>query len=158
MAVTPFETVKTALVDDSKRPQRQYRGFIHGTTSLVRENGFRGLFRGLLPVTLRQGANSAVRMSSYNTIKESVRSRQPDPLLPLSTLRTFGIGAIAGTITVYTTMPLDTVKTRMQSLDAKKEYKSTWHCATRVFREEGILAFWKGATPRLGRLVVSFLF
>lgn len=54
-------------------------------------------------------------------------------------------------------MPLDTVKTRMQSLSAKTEYKSTLHCFLRIAREEGIRSFWSGSTARLGRLVVSSL-
>lgn len=47
------------------------------------------------------------------------------------------------------------IKTRMQSLEAKKEYRNALHCAYRIATEEGILKFWKGTVPRLGRLVVS---
>lgn len=53
------------------------------------------------------------------------------------------------------TDPNSVVKTRMQSLEAKKQYKNAFHCAYRIFTEEGILSFWKGTVPRLGRLVVS---
>lgn len=42
----------------------------------------------------------------------------------------------------------------MQSLEAKTEYRNSFHCGARIFSEEGILKFWKGATPRLARLVV----
>lgn len=52
-------------------------------------------------------------------------------------------------------MPLDTVKTRMQSIEAKHEYRNSLHCAMRIFREESILAFWSGAVPRLVRLSLS---
>jgi hypothetical protein len=52
-------------------------------------------------------------------------------------------------------MPLDTVKTRMQSIEAKAEYKNSFHCAARVVREEGFLTLWSGAVPRLGRLILS---
>ena len=73
----------------------------------------------------------------------------------LGSASTFALGAAAGTITVYTTMPLDTVKTRMQSLEARAEYKNSFACAARIFKEEGLLAFWSGAVPRLGRLMLS---
>lgn len=43
----------------------------------------------------------------------------------------------------------------MQSLEAKKEYKNAFHCASRIIKEEGVSKLWKGTTPRLGRLVVS---
>jgi hypothetical protein len=44
----------------------------------------------------------------------------------------------------------------MQSLEARAQYRNTFHCAYRIFTEEGILRFWTGTTPRLARLVVSF--
>lgn len=73
----------------------------------------------------------------------------------LSTSATFGIGALAGLITVLVTQPLDTIKTRMQSLEARKLYGSTFRCASLIFKEEGVLTFWSGVMPRLARLVMS---
>ena len=43
----------------------------------------------------------------------------------------------------------------MQSISARAEYRNSFHCACRIFTEEGILAFWAGALPRLSRLMVS---
>ncbi|KAH9976813.1 mitochondrial tricarboxylate transporter [Lactifluus volemus] len=142
-AVTPSETIKTKLIDDAKRPQPQYRGLLHGTASIVREEGLRGIYRGLFPVMMRQGANSAVRFTTYTTLKQFVQSRtRAGQTLPSSV--TFGIGAIAGLVT-----------TRMQSLEARAQYRNSLHCAYRIFTEEGILRFWTGTTPRLARLVMS---
>ncbi|KAL0952813.1 hypothetical protein HGRIS_007038 [Hohenbuehelia grisea] len=153
-AVTPSETIKTKLIDDAKRAQPQYRGLVHGTVSIVRQEGIFGVYRGLFPVMMRQGANSAVRFTTYSTLKQFVQSNaRPGQQLP-STI-TFGIGAIAGLVTVYTTMPLDVIKTRMQSLDARLQYRNSFHCAYRIFTEEGLLRFWAGTTPRLARLVLS---
>ncbi|KAJ7494645.1 mitochondrial tricarboxylate transporter, partial [Mycena galericulata] len=153
-AVTPSETIKTKLIDDAKRPNPQYRGLIHGTASIVRQEGIQGIYRGLFPVMMRQGANSAVRFTTYSTLKQFVLgAARPGQTLP-STI-TFGIGAIAGLVTVYTTMPLDVVKTRMQSLEARAQYRNSFHCAYRIFTEEGIFRFWNGTTPRLTRLVLS---
>ena len=52
-------------------------------------------------------------------------------------------------------MPVDTIKTRMQSLNARELYSSTLDCAVSILRHEGVLAFWSGALPRLGRLILS---
>lgn len=43
----------------------------------------------------------------------------------------------------------------MQSLEARQQYRNAFHCAARIFSEEGITRFWRGATPRLARLVLS---
>lgn len=154
IAVTPSETIKTKLIDDAKRPNPQYRGLVHGTTSIVRQEGIRGIYRGLFPVMMRQGANSAVRFTTYTTLKQFVLGTvRPGQQLPAGI--TFGIGAIAGLVTVCVTQPLDVIKTRMQSLTAREQYRNSFHCAYRILTEEGVLRFWTGTTPRLARLVMS---
>ena len=50
------------------------------------------------------------------------------------------------------------IKTRMQSLDARAQYRNSFHCGYRIFTEEGVLRFWTGATPRLARLMVRLPF
>jgi hypothetical protein len=52
-------------------------------------------------------------------------------------------------------MERSVVKTRMQALEARTQYRNAFHCAYRVFNEEGLRQFWRGTTPRLARLVVS---
>jgi len=103
---------------------------------------------------MRQGANQAVRFSVYSTLKQEFQKYSP-PGQPLLWSVTFLMGSIAGIITVYTTMPLDVVKTKMQGLHATELYRNSFHCAWKVLKEEGVFAFWKGVTPRLGRLLVS---
>ena len=66
----------------------------------------------------------------------------------------FVSGAIAGTITVYCTMPLDVVKTKLQSLQGS-EYRNVFYGMYKVSKEEGLTSLWKGATPRLSRLIFS---
>lgn len=57
---------------------------------------------------MRQGANSAVRFTTYSTLKQFVQGTAR-PGQPLPSAITFGIGGIAGLVTVYTTMPLESV-------------------------------------------------
>lgn len=130
------------------------RGFLHGSAVIAREKGIRGFFQGFVPTTARQAANSAVRFSTYTSLKQFAEGYVA-PGEKLGSITTFGLGAAAGVVTVYSTMPLDTVKTRMQSLEASKNYKNSFDCAVRIFKNEGILTFWSGALPRLGRLTMS---
>ncbi|KAF8335865.1 citrate transporter [Cantharellus anzutake] len=154
LAVAPSETIKTKLIDDSRSPNPRFQGLAHGTRTIIAEEGIRGIYRGLFPVMARQGANSAVRFTSYATLKQFVQGNtRPGQALPSSL--TFAIGAMAGLVTVYTTMPLDVIKTRMQTLEARRQYKNSFHCAYRIFTEEGVARFWTGTTPRLTRLVLS---
>jgi solute carrier family 25 (mitochondrial citrate transporter), member 1 len=141
-------------IDDRKRPNPRMRGFIHGSMVIAREKGIRGFFQGFVPTTMRQAANSATRFGSYTFLRQVAQSYVA-PGERLGAVSTFGLGAMAGVITVYVTMPLDTIKTRMQSLDARSEYKNSFNCAAKIFKEEGILTFWSGAVPRLARLILS---
>ncbi|RAK92739.1 mitochondrial tricarboxylate transporter [Aspergillus costaricaensis CBS 115574] len=154
LAVTPFESIKTQLIDDRKSQNPRMRGFLHGSKVIFQERGVRGFFQGFVPTTARQAANSAVRFSSYTMLKQMAQGYVA-PGEKLGTASTFALGGIAGLITVYVTQPLDTVKTRMQSLEASKNYKNSFVCAARIFKDEGIFTFWSGAVPRLARLIMS---
>ena len=46
-------------------------------------------------------------------------------------------------------------KHRMQSLEASKNYKNSFVCAAKIFKDEGVLTLWSGAMPRLARLIMS---
>lgn len=148
VAVTPTERVKTALIDNAKSASAErYRGGFHATKMIVQTQGIAGLYRGLISTTMKQSATSAVRMGSYNVLKEFSRQKN----LPQNSAVTFGLGAVAGTITVYATQPFDTMKTRAQSAKGA----STMEAFRSVLQSGGVRAFWSGSTMRLGRLVFS---
>jgi solute carrier family 25 citrate transporter 1 len=154
LVVTPSETIKTKLIHDRNSASPKYKGLVHGTKMIVAEEGLGGVYRGLGPVMARQGANSAVRFSCYSYFKTTLQQwRGKDE--PLPSAHTFAAGAMAGIVTVYTTMPLDVVKTRMQGLDARTLYKNSVDCLVQVVKQNGIFSLWKGTTPRLTRLIVS---
>ncbi|RDW74322.1 Tricarboxylate transport protein [Aspergillus mulundensis] len=151
VAVTPTERIKTALIDDARSSTaRRYKGGFHALRTILAESGFKEVYRGLLSTTMKQAATSAVRMGSYNILKELVSSRTnikdtKNPAL------TFGMGATAGVITVYMTQPFDTIKTRAQGAKGA----STMEALQGVLRDGGVRALWRGSSMRLGRLVLS---
>ncbi|ORY67098.1 putative tricarboxylate transporter mitochondrial carrier protein [Pseudomassariella vexata] len=154
IAVTPTESIKTTLIDDRKSANPRMRGFLDAIPIMYKERGLRGFFQGLAPTAARQSANSAVRFGSYTSLKQLAEG-YIQPGERLGSLATFGLGGVAGLITVYATQPLDTVKTRMQSIEAKRTYGNSFRCAAMIFKQEGVLTFWSGAVYRLGRLVLS---
>lgn len=141
-------------IDDRKSPKPRLRGFLHAVPIIARERGLRGFFQGFAPTTARQAANSATRFTSYTFLKQLAES-YTSPGEKLGTVGTFATGGLAGLVTVYVTQPLDTIKTRMQSIEARREYGNSARCAARILREEGWRTFWSGAVPRLARLVMS---
>lgn len=87
-------------IDDRKLAKPRMRGFLHGSSIIWRERGIRGFFQGFVPTTARQAANSATRFGSYTTIKQFAQGYVA-PGEKLGTMSTFGIGGLAGLITVY---------------------------------------------------------
>lgn len=130
------------------------RGFLDAVPIIARERGIKGFFQGFVPTTARQAANSATRFSSYTFLKQLAESYTA-PGEKLGAVGTFATGGLAGVITVYVTQPLDTIKTRMQSIEARTMYGNSFRCASIIFRQEGLLTFWSGAVPRLARLIMS---
>jgi len=154
LAVTPTESIKTTLIDDRKSATPRLRGFLHAVPIIARERGIRGFFQGFVPTTARQAANSATRFSVYNALKQLAEGYTA-PGEKMGAASTFAMGGIAGLITVYVTQPLDTIKTRMQSIEARSLYGNSFRCASIIFKQEGVLTFWSGALPRLVRLILS---
>jgi solute carrier family 25 citrate transporter 1 len=67
-AVTPSERIKTALIDDARHEKRFKSGW-HATTTIWKEHGIKGLYRGLAGNTLKQASATAFRMGTYNVLK-----------------------------------------------------------------------------------------
>lgn len=152
LALTPGESIKTALIDDRQGACRYSGQGFKGIRLLIKDHGIGVLYRGVIPVTTRQAANSMVRLGSYSTLRLMLETRKGGTL---SSAETFALGALVGTITVYATMPIDTIKTRMQAVDAKTKYTGMVDCFGKVVRNDGVKALWRGSTARLGRLVMS---
>ncbi|CAG8226561.1 unnamed protein product [Penicillium salamii] len=146
LAVTPTERIKTALIDDAKGA-RQFKSSLHATKVLVQRHGITELYRGLVSTAMKQSATSAVRMGTYNVLKEALKPRG----IKTNVVTTFGTGALAGVVTVYATQPFDTIKTRAQGVQGA----TIGEASRSVIRDYGIRGFWKGSSMRLGRLLLS---
>lgn len=102
-----------------------YTNMLNGTIGICRSEGVAGLYRGLVPTVsvlkvtpddgtivrsrltrqiLKQGANSAVRFTSYSTLQQASLDYFKPESGKLSSVQTFTNGAIAGLITVCTSI------------------------------------------------------
>lgn len=145
-AVTPTERIKTALIDDA-RTEKRYRSMTHCIRTVLKEDGFLGLYRGFAGTTLKQAGATAFRMGTYNILKDYERKHE----IPQSTATNFANGSVAGIVTTLATQPFDTIKTRCQS----SRGASTVEAFQSIIADYGVRGFWKGTTMRLGRTVFS---
>jgi solute carrier family 25 citrate transporter 1 len=147
LVLTPGENLKTRLIED-RAGAHMYRSSLHAIREIMRQEGPFTFFRGVWPVTLKQSSNAMVRFTSYNYLSTSLKDVVGGPTSALA-------GALAGIITVYTTMPFDNLKTQLQSRQGNDMYTGSWDCARKLVQRGGVSALWKGTSPRLVRLSVS---
>ncbi|XP_054280426.1 putative tricarboxylate transport protein, mitochondrial [Macrosteles quadrilineatus] len=151
-AVTPMETVKVKFINDQRSANPRFKGFFHGVSLIVKEQGFRGVYQGLSATIMKQGSNQAIRFFVMETCKDKYRGGDPTKPVPKMVVGAFG--AVAGAASVFGNTPIDVVKTRMQGLEASK-YSSTWDCFVKIWKNEGPKAFYKGTVPRLSRVCLD---
>lgn len=159
--VTPMEVIKIRLqaqhhsmADPLDIPK--YRNAAHALYTVVKEEGFGALYRGVSLTALRQGSNQAVNFTAYSYFKQWLKDYQPqyvDGNLP--SWQTTIIGLVSGAMGPLSNAPIDTIKTRLQKTPA--EFGTTaWTRITTItsdmFKQEGVHAFYKGITPRIMRV------
>lgn len=124
--------------------------FLASVKEIYVTRGVRGFVQGTTPTIIRQMSNSAVRFTTYTSLKQLIA-----PTKPLNEYYAFALGVVSSAAVVAVTQPIDVIKTRMQSKYAWKTYKSSLNCAYRIFVEEGFFSFWKGWAPRLMKVGLS---
>ena len=125
---------------------------------IVKNLGLVGLYKGASACLLRDVPFSGIYFPTYNHLKRDFFGEGPNKKLGVIQLLT--AGAIAGMPAAYLTTPCDVIKTRLQ-VEARKgdtKYTSLRHCASTVYKEEGLRAFFKGGPARVLRSSPQFGF
>lgn len=151
-AVTPMESIKVKFINDQRSANPQYKGFLHGVGQIVKTYGIRGLYQGVTATVLKQGSNQAIRFFVMESLKDLYRGGNPAAPVPKYIVGL--MGSVAGAASVLGNTPIDVIKTRMQGLEAAK-YKNTWDCLTKIIKNEGFAALYKGTLPRMGRVCLD---
>ena len=183
--VTPMEVIKIRLqaqhhsmADPLDVPK--YRNAAHALYTVVKEEGFGALYRGVSLTALRQGTNQAVNFTAYTYFKQWLKDFQPQyDGTNLPSWQTTVIGLVSGAMGPLSNAPIDTIKTRLQKTPAQVG-DSAWNRIARIakdmfkyvtqlarttpkksqlewstnnfHRQEGFHAFYKGITPRVMRV------
>ncbi|CAI4218033.1 unnamed protein product [Parascedosporium putredinis] len=156
--VTPMEVIKIRLQAQNHSMSDpldvpKYRNAAHALYTVVKEEGFGALYRGVSLTALRQGSNQAVNFTAYSYFKDYLYKWQPEYVgQNLPGWQTTLIGLVSGAMGPLSNAPIDTIKTRLQRKAAQPGV-SAWQRITAIsaemFKQEGFHAFYKGITPEL---------
>lgn len=161
--VTPMEVVKIRLqaqhhsmADPLDIPK--YRNAAHAAYTVVREEGFSALYRGVSLTALRQATNQAVNFTAYTEFKAYAQKLQPhfkEQGLELPAYQHMLLGLVSGAMGPLSNAPIDTIKTRLQKqpkVAGESAMARIVSIAGDMWKHEGVHAFYKGITPRIMRV------
>ncbi|XP_029372812.1 mitochondrial uncoupling protein 2-like [Echeneis naucrates] len=155
----PLDTAKVRLqIQGESRPSQEaqkakYRGVFGTIFTMVKTEGPRSLYSGLVAGLQRQMSFASVRIGLYDTIKQ-VYSRGSENIGIGTRLLA---GCTTGAMAVAFAQPTDVVKVRFQAQvclpksGSVRRYHSTIDAYKTIARDEGVKGLWKGCLPNIAR-------
>ncbi|KAG5843744.1 hypothetical protein ANANG_G00154160 [Anguilla anguilla] len=129
----------------------RYHGVFGTITTMVRTEGARSLYKGLVAGLQRQMSFASVRIGLYDSVKQFYTKGSEHAGIGSRLLA----GCTTGAMAVAVAQPTDVVKVRFQAqastTGASKRYQSTMHAYRTIAREEGMRGLWKGTGPNVAR-------
>ena len=112
---------------------------------MLREGGWRGLWRGNGINVIKIAPESAVKFAAYDFFKRLIRG-DADRELKLS--ERFCAGSLAGGVSQTVIYPMEVMKTRL-ALRKTNEYSGIFDCAKKLYKNGGVAVFYRGYIPNL---------
>ncbi|XP_053176793.1 mitochondrial uncoupling protein 2-like isoform X2 [Scomber japonicus] len=155
----PLDTAKVRLqIQGESRPllegqRAKYRGVFGTIYTMVRTEGPRSLYSGLVAGLQRQMSFASVRIGLYDTMKQIYSRGSENAGIGTRLLA----GCTTGAMAVALAQPTDVVKVRFQAQvrlpesGSVKRYSSTIDAYKTIARDEGVKGLWKGCLPNITR-------
>ncbi|KAJ8046187.1 Mitochondrial substrate carrier family protein ucpB [Holothuria leucospilota] len=136
--------------------QRYYRGILRGMVTIFKDEGIRGLYKGLTPALLREASYSSIRVGSYEPIKRLLGATDPAHTPFYKKLLA---GALAGAVGSVVVVPTDLIRVRLQAEGKlnpgdQKRYRGFWHAVVDIGKMEGLRGLYRGTSPTVQRAVI----
>ncbi|KAF0852846.1 mitochondrial solute carrier family 25 (mitochondrial folate transporter) member 32 [Andalucia godoyi] len=149
----PLDVVKARMQVQilQKGISPKYSGIIRSATLIAREEGFRGLYKGLSPTLMALSPSWAVYFTTYEWTKRRLREeyRYLDQHQKVVHLLA---SVFAGSVNAIALSPIWVVRTRLQ-LQTSNKYKSVHDCIRKIYRHEGLRSFYAGLAPSFFGLI-----
>lgn len=139
--VTGLATVGTKLA-----PYASLRGAL---ASILREEGVRGLYRGLVPALLLT-SHGVVQFTAYEYLKAELPAARGED----DSARLFAFGLASKAAASLATYPYQVVKSRVQQrFEGEREYRGLLDALRKIAAREGLRGFYKGFVANVLRVM-----
>ncbi|MQL72647.1 hypothetical protein Taro_004994 [Colocasia esculenta] len=150
----PLDLVRTRLAAQTNNIY--YRGITHALYAICRDEGPKGLYKGLGATLLGVGPSIAISFSVYEKLRSNWLLQRPDDHVALVSL---ACGSLSGIASSTVTFPLDLVRRRMQLEGAagRARIYNNGLFATfgHIFKNEGFRGLYRGILPEYYKVVPS---
>ncbi|CAG5928601.1 unnamed protein product [Menidia menidia] len=150
----PLDTAKVRLQIQGEKSAVEgirYRGVFGTISTMVRTEGPRSLYNGLVAGLQRQLCFASIRIGLYDNVKSFYTGGKDNPSVLIRILA----GCTTGAMAVSFAQPTDVVKVRFQAqmnLDGvARRYTGTIQAYKHIFQNEGLRGLWKGTLPNITR-------
>lgn len=158
LITAPFERVKVLLQIQGQKQlapgeKPKYSGGVDVVRQLYKDGGIRSVFRGSAATLARDGPGSAAYFATYEYIKRRLTPVDPKTGQPSGSLSLTAVtcaGAAAGVAMWVTIYPVDTVKSRLQTMEGRP---TVGGIIKELYRKGGVKAFFPGFGPAISRAV-----
>ncbi|CAJ1954899.1 unnamed protein product [Cylindrotheca closterium] len=160
--VYPIDLIRTRLMTSPGA----YDGMLDCLKSTVKEEGMRGLYKGLLPANMFAVPYYGTQFFVYDMLKVQYTTfnRPPDDPRPANPLIGIPLGAISSMTACFVAFPFQMAWKRLQvqGIGGRPiQYSGTVDCLRQVVAKEGIKGVYAGLVPNLIKLAptgaISFL-
>jgi solute carrier family 25 (mitochondrial dicarboxylate transporter), member 10 len=159
IAGNPADVLNVRMQHDAALPPEQRRNYKHavdGLVRMVREEGWRSLFRGVWPNSMRAVLMTASQLASYDGFKRVLltNTKMEDNLATH-----FSASFLAGFVATTICSPVDVIKTRVMSAH---DSQGILNLLGQVYKNEGFGWMFRGWVPSFIRLgphtIATFIF
>ncbi|KAK5899098.1 hypothetical protein CesoFtcFv8_008612 [Champsocephalus esox] len=150
----PLDTAKVRLqIQGEKKGVEgiRYRGVFGTISTMVRTEGPRSLYNGLVAGLQRQTCFASIRIGLYDNVKNFYTGGTEQASILVRILA----GCTTGAMAVSFAQPTDVVKVRFQAQmnlgGVAPRYTGTMQAYKHIFQNEGMRGLWKGTLPNITR-------
>ncbi|KAL2914946.1 hypothetical protein HK105_205489 [Polyrhizophydium stewartii] len=143
----------------AKPAPKVYRNSLDAFAKILKNEGMRGLQKGLTPAILREGSKNLFRLGMYDPIM-SVLHDPAEGSAP--GWKRMVAGSICGAMGAVSCNPFELVKTRLQSSSAKAlavghqhNYAGVWDALRSIMQREGFAGLYRGSMLSMVRSIVG---
>lgn len=128
-------------------------------SKMVSESGWLSLYDGLSAGIWRQVFYATSRFGLFEVMRDKLHEMRGTTDFASRVV----VGALSGGIAAYISCPAEVAVVRMANdsslpVEERRNYKGVMDTASRIVKEEGVSAFWRGSTPFVQRAMMVGVF